>query len=99
MPPWAPTIAAVSVDDLQGLAGRYAGPDEEVVVEARGNGLAVRLAQRDPFTGETTAYPEFLGQPVSVRTFAILEGEEAGGHFDFPGSRFRAGSVLADRIP
>ena len=67
VPPWAPTISAVSADDLRRLAGRYAGPDEEVVVEARGDGLAVRVAERDPFTGETTAYPEFLGRPVSAQ--------------------------------
>ena len=47
------------------LAGRYAGPDEEVVVEVRGSALSVRLSERDPFTGETTAFPEFLGRPTS----------------------------------
>jgi hypothetical protein len=85
-------------EELDALAGRYVGPDEEVVVEMQGAALGVRLAERDPFTGETTAFPESLGRPTSPRAFAVLEGEAAGSSFDFPGSRFRMGSVLADRV-
>jgi CubicO group peptidase (beta-lactamase class C family) len=99
VPPWAPTLVDVAPEELEALAGRYAGPDEEVVVDVRGPALGVRLSERDPFTGETTAFPEFLGRPTSPRAFAVLEGEAAGSSFDFPGGRFRMGSVLADRLP
>jgi CubicO group peptidase (beta-lactamase class C family) len=99
VPPWSPRLVDVSSDELAAVAGRYAGPDEEVVVAVRGAALGVRLSERDPFTGETTAFPEFLGRPTSPRAFAVLEGEAAGSSFDFPGSRFRMGSVLADRVP
>lgn len=99
VPPWSPPLADVAPEELDALAGRYAGPDEEVVVEVRGSALAVRLSERDPFTGETTTFPEFLGRPTSPQTFAVLEGEAAGSSFDFPGSRFRMGSVLADLVP
>ncbi len=99
VPPWSPALADVAPEELEALAGRYAGPDEEVVVEVRGSALGVRLSERDPFTGETTTFPEFLGRPTSPRTFAVLEGEAAGSSFDFPGSRFRMGSVLADLVP
>ena len=67
VPPWSPSLADVS-GELDVLAGRYAGPDEEVVVEARGSALGVRLSERDPFTGETTTFPEFLGRPTSPGT-------------------------------
>jgi CubicO group peptidase (beta-lactamase class C family) len=96
--PWSPALVDVAPEELEPLAGSYAGPDEEVVVEVRGSALGVRLSERDPFTGETTTFPEFLGRPTSARSFAVLEGETAGSSFDFPGSRFRMGSVLADRV-
>jgi CubicO group peptidase (beta-lactamase class C family) len=99
VPRWAPTLVDVAPEELEALAGRYAGPDEEVVVEVRGPALGVQLSERDPFTGETTAFPEFLGRATSPRAFAVLDGETAGSSFDFPGSRFRMGSVLADRVP
>jgi CubicO group peptidase (beta-lactamase class C family) len=98
VPPWSPSLVELAPEELEALAGRYAGPDEEVVVAVRGPALGVRLAERDPFTGETTAFPELLGLPTSARSFAVLEGEAAGSSFDFPGSRFRMGSVLADRV-
>ena len=98
VPPWSPLLVDVAPEELQALAGRYVGPDEEVVVEVQGSALGVRLAERDPFTGETTAFPGFLGRPTSARSFAVLDGEAARSSFDFPGSRFRMGSVLADRV-
>ena len=99
VPRWSPALVDVAPEELEALAGRYAGPDEEVVVAVRGPALGVRLSERDPFTGEATEFPEFLGRPTSSRAFAVLEGEAAGSSFDFPGSRFRMGSVLADRVP
>ena len=99
VPPWSPSLVDVAAAELDALAGRYSGPDEAVVVSVRGPALGVRLSQHDPFTGATTAFPEFLGRPTSARSFAVLEGEAAGNSFDFPGSRFRMGSVLADRLP
>ena len=79
--------------------GALRGTGRGGLVAVRGSALGVRLSERDPFTGETTEFPEFLGRPTSPRTFAVLEGEAAGSSFDFPGSRFRMGSVLADRVP
>ena len=99
LPPWSPALVDVAPEELDALAGRYVGPDEEVEIAVRDRALAVRLSERDPFTGETTEFPEFLGRPTSPRAFAVLEGEAAGSSFDFPGSRFRMGSVLADRVP
>ena len=99
VPPWSPRLADLPPEELEPLAGRYAGPDEEVVVAVRGAALGVQLSERDPFTGETVTSPEFRGRPTSPRAFAVLEGEAAGSSFDFPGSRFRMGSVLADRVP
>ena len=99
LPPWKPRVVDASPEELASLAGRYAGADEEVVVEAVPDGLSVGLSARDPFTGTMTEIPPMIGRPVGGRTFTVLEGVERGAHFDFPEQFFRVGSVLAERVP
>jgi CubicO group peptidase (beta-lactamase class C family) len=99
VPPWAPAIVDLPTGGLEPLAGRYVGPDEEAEVTVVPRGLAVRLSERDPFTHGVTTFPPLVGRPIGDRAFAVVEGEEYGSHFDFPGRWFRLGSVLAERVP
>ena len=71
VPRWAPPLSAVALDDLGGSRGGTRGPTRRSSSRPRGR-AGGRLSERDPFTGETTAYPEFLGRPRSRRTFAAL---------------------------
>jgi CubicO group peptidase (beta-lactamase class C family) len=99
VPRWEPRIVDASPEELASVAGRYADADADVVVEALPDALSVRLSDRDPFTGRMVEIPAIVGRPVGDGTFAVLEGEEAGAHFDFPDRFFRLGSMLAERVP
>ena len=100
VPPWSPSLVAIAPGELEELAGRYAGPDEEVVVEARDGTLAVRLAERDPFTRHDHAsFPSSSGIRPDGGRSPCSRARRPAARFDFPGARFRMGSVLADRVP
>jgi CubicO group peptidase (beta-lactamase class C family) len=91
--------APLAPQELEALAGRYAGQGLELVFAAEDGGLRLDATEVDPFTGETsTTYPSVLARPIGGRNFEIVEGEWRGERFDFPRDGFVCFGALAARV-
>ena len=87
-----------TVDDLTQFAGRYQGQELELEFVPEDGHLRVECTERDPFSGEWSAYPSVRARPVGQREFEIVDGEWRGDRFDFPRAGFVCMGSLAMRI-
>jgi CubicO group peptidase (beta-lactamase class C family) len=94
----APPTVDLAAAALDALAGRYEGQGLRLDVARSDGNLRLDLAELNPFTGETPAYPTMIARPVGQREFEVADGEFEGDRIDFPRDGFARTLVLAQRV-